>query len=103
MTLGYWSAQRSTELVSPEWRPGWVAGSVEIEIVSGVQSTIPNEFVGAAVQAVCPGFRDRVDDSSRRPSILGGVIARNNREFLDGIYSQGSSYHVTRTTICVVV
>ncbi len=77
------SAQRAAEDVALKRR-----NVAEVEIVSGVERAVADEFVGAAVQLVGAGGGDDVDLRAGALAVLGAVGVAHDGEFAHGVHAE---------------
>lgn len=71
------------ELVAAKRRFGQAV--VIFKEVGCVQGAVADELIGAAVELAGAGAGDGIDDPAGGEAVLSGVVACQNREFLDGV------------------
>ena len=76
---------------------------MEVKKVSRIERAVAQELVSASMKLVCPRARNGVDDSTGCLAVFGGVIARQNREFLNGIHAQIPAQHTAGPTIRIII
>src|ERR1700757_1082807 len=59
-----------------------------IEEIAGVKNTVAIKHVGGAVQLVCAGFGNGVNDCAGSSAVLRGVIAGQNGKFLNTVHTE---------------
>ena len=74
-----------------------------IEEISRIQRAIPQEFIGIPVELIRARAGDGVNDSARGPSILGRIVAGNDRELLNRVYTQRCAQHTSRSSVRIVI
>src|SRR5207253_7501791 len=99
--LYYRPTGRCTEIVPPERRLRLV--SEIIEEIRGVQRAVAQKLKCIPVELICSRSRDRVDNATRCPSVFGGIVGRQNREFLNCIHAERSTDHAPGTTVRVII
>ncbi len=74
-----------------------------LEEITRIQCAVAEEFVEAPMKSIGARPGDCVDHSSGSLAVLRGVIAGQNREFLNGIHTQVSAKDATRGPVGIVV
>src|ERR1700730_13628707 len=95
------TANSAAKLVPLERRSPEATGI--FKVIGRVQPAIPEELVNATVEFVCSRACGGVDDTSRGLTVLGGIVARQDRELPNGIHAQVSSQHTAGCAIGVIV
>src|ERR1700682_5018357 len=91
-------AQRTSILMATE---GW--NRAYVEVVLGIQRSVPHKLVSAAVNLIGARARDRADHAPGSSSVLGYWIGCNYGELLDRVHAQISTQHAARTGVGVVI
>src|ERR1017187_7871317 len=92
------AAERSSELIAAQ------RGNLgRIELVAGVECAVAEELVGVAVELVAAGTRDCVDDSAGGLAVVGGGVAGDDGEFLNGVDAEVAADDAARAAVGVVI
>ena len=60
-----------------------------VEEIAGARHVVAPEPVQVAVDLVCPGLRNHIDDGAVVAAVLGGKVIGDDPEFLGGVGVQG--------------
>ncbi len=74
-----------------------------VKEICGVEGAVAQELVRASMKLVGAGARYRVDHSAGSSPVLGGYIARQHREFLDGVDADIAAQNAARSSVSKIL